>query len=337
MSISKLTPVFYYAGPADPTGGGGGAAAVADPPAAQPTPGQGSQDDGGGSDFWGMFPNVPEEMRGQLEPHLKQVQGHVTRVEQQLAQFKPILDSGYTPDQIQGLVKFSTDFDQKPLETWLRMAAALQEPGPDGQAIISDDLDIEILAKIAMGQDLDDDEPGAVQPPVGQGQPVQPGNLPPEVVEAMQAMQTRLEAAEAAVQRFEQQREADQTQAQQAAQTRLLNQQLGTIKQTLIDGGYPSELLEDDPETGANGTQLMRAALITANGNAENAIKLLQTQRASILKGFTQDTTGKPAPLKVDEVPRSPRRTREPKDSWEKGRAGATKFLRSQKQQAAQG
>src|SRR5438445_10841560 len=42
---------------------------------------------------WGLFPDVPETQRELLEPHLKNIQGHVTRMEQQYAPYKGLMDA----------------------------------------------------------------------------------------------------------------------------------------------------------------------------------------------------------------------------------------------------
>jgi hypothetical protein len=105
---------------------------------AAPTPQeQGQQTQQRESGFWGRFPTVPEDQRAALEPHLKQVQGYVTRLEQTyVAPFK-----GYTPQQVQGLAQFAKAFDTNPLQTFLGIAAQLQQAGT-----IHEDLDLEALA-----------------------------------------------------------------------------------------------------------------------------------------------------------------------------------------------
>lgn len=96
---------------------------------------------------WGLFPDVPEEQRPLLEPHLKKVQGHVTKLEQEHAPFKDLQS-----EQVQGLVQFEQAFNQDPMGVWLEMGKQLAASDMLGE------LDIDAVASIAAGEDVGDDE-----------------------------------------------------------------------------------------------------------------------------------------------------------------------------------
>lgn len=312
--IRNLIPGFYFEY-ADPAGSGGAATGqgVSDPTGAQPSgQGTGQPTEPTADQFWGLFPTVPEEQRSLLEPHLKNVQGHVTKLEQQYAPFKPFLEAGYTPDQVGGLMNFARSFDADPLQAWMELGQMLQ--GGD-QPLISQDLDFEILAKIARGEELEED-PG--QP---QMMPEQNGALPPELVQYIQGLEAKVNQLE---QGFTQQ----QNQAREAAQNRLLQQQFGTMRETLKNGGFPDDALTDEA---------LRSALITANGNVQAAIKFLTDQRSAILKSFTNSSGPEDLDLPNGAPPTPPKPTREPRDGFEAARAGATNYLKRQNRAAAQG
>src|SRR4051794_27036558 len=114
-------PIYYREVP-EPAGGGGASAGQGTPqPIVQPT-GQGAGEQESTADsLWGFFPDVPVEQREVLAPHLKNIQGHVTRLEQQLAPYKPFVNAGYTPEMVNGLASFATSFDRDPLQAWIEL------------------------------------------------------------------------------------------------------------------------------------------------------------------------------------------------------------------------
>jgi len=125
-------------------------------PAGAPTGAQGGQgqDDAGvqsgnsGGGFnWEMFPTVPEEQRSLLEPHIRGVQGHVTKLEQQYAPYKSVIDSGLKPEEVQGLIALNQAFDKDPVNTWLQLAANMQKQGA-----LSDDLDLDAVKLVLEGK-----------------------------------------------------------------------------------------------------------------------------------------------------------------------------------------
>ena len=73
-------------------------------------PPAGGQDLGGGESKgsegqfnWELFPDVPEDQRALLEPHLRNVQGHVTKMEQQYSPYKDLVEAKADPAEVKAL------------------------------------------------------------------------------------------------------------------------------------------------------------------------------------------------------------------------------------------
>src|SRR4051812_19095369 len=97
------------------------------PAPAQPPVGQGAAPEQAKPDgIRGMFPNVPDEQWPLFEPHIKDVQGHITKLEQAHAPFKPFVDAGVTPEAATALIQLSRDFDQNPIGVWMTLGQRLQ-------------------------------------------------------------------------------------------------------------------------------------------------------------------------------------------------------------------
>lgn len=321
MFTSLTHPTFLFEVPNDGGSGGGAPAAVSDPPApaVQPgvTPGQGAEQ-AGDDGFWGNFPNIPQEQRALLEPHLKAVQGHVTKLEQQLAPFKPFVEAGLSAEAAQGLLQFSNDFDGAPLDTWLRIGTMLQQQQlQDGTFVLDPEVDLEYLAAIARGENPEEG-------PVPQQQVV-PGTE--EIAGAEQAPVGQDPALLARIEQLEQALQRDQAQRAETVQDRLLQSRLTSMKDALTQSGWPEEAVTDE---------LLTAQLIMNQGNVEAATKALIDQRSSLLKGFVAANT-EPDDLEV-ELPgtQQPDRVRRPDDPFEKARGGAKGFLRRQNRAEAQ-
>jgi hypothetical protein len=307
MFITRFSPICF----AGDAGAGTGDPAPGNPTPQPGAPGQGQTDPNAGFN-WGLFPDVDEAMRPQLEPHLRNVQGHVTRLEQQMAPFKPFVDAGYTPDQVQGLAQFADSFAQDPAGTWLAMAKQLQDEGR-----IDQDLDLDAVARIAMGQG-----------PAPEEQPTQSqfeGVVPPQVAQYIAQLESRLSQLEGG---FEQ-----QNQAQRQAQNReLLNNAISTVREALIADGYPEEALTDIAINGA---------LVASRGQPQAAIQALQAQRTALLQGFTktnqENTAGKELHV-ANGGPKVPTKTPAKRgDPYAGARAGASQYLKTLNQGAAQG
>jgi hypothetical protein len=227
--------------------------------------------------FWGRFPNVPEDQRAVLEPHLKEVQRYVTRMEQQyVAPFK-----GYTPQQVQGLANFAKNFDANPLQVFLNMAQQLQQTG-----IIHDNLDLESLALIATGQDLPDDVAGASNS--NENDPW--ADAPPWALQ----IKARQDAEE-------QQRQESQRAEAERRENAVLDHSIKTLREKMVSAGFPEEL--------ANGwdERDLVARFITHNGSVEGVLKTLNDVRAAILKGAVQPNENDPTlPNGVPPTSRTP-------------------------------
>lgn len=302
MFIRRILTPFLYCETPDPGSGGAGGVAAA-PGAVQPA-GQGAPD-AGNSQFWGLFPNVPEDQRGTLEPHLRAVQSEVGRLQEAHAPFKDM-----NAQEVQGLVQFDARFRSDPLGTWMDMAKMMQEQGA-----IHADLDLETLVAIASGQEVPDD----ATPDAGiEG-------LDPAVAAHIQRLEARLGE-------FEQRDQQRTVQEQTQLQDRLLETQKGKMKETLVKAGYPEGMLTDE---------LLISSIIAHRGVPSAAVQTLMNQRNEILKGFTQTKQPKD---ELNVAGGGPQTTPEPKissrdadDPFAKARIGATSRLRRANRSEAQG
>lgn len=295
--------------PVENTGGGQGQ----DPQNVQPQPGQG--DSGatgtapkGGEGFnWELFPDVPEEQRPLLEPHLKNVQGHVTRLEQEHAPFKPFVEASLSAEDAQNLVNLHQAFDQDPVGTWIKLGENMQ-----GAQAMSDDLDLAQVKAILNGEDLDE-EGGEPSDEGGAGEEEMPGWA--------KQLQQELEA-----QKKERETQTQQQQKEQRQQH--LEQALGSMRTQLKEAGFNEEDLTD---------QRLTAALIANNGDQDKALQDLTGLRESVLKGFTSKGNGSPSGTNESDLnmpkgaPTPPDRTksRGPGKEFAEARAGAEQFLKS--------
>lgn len=261
--------------------------------------------------FWGRFPTVPEEQRAALEPHLKQVQAYVTRMEQAyVAPFK-----GYTPQQVRGLANFAKAFDAKPLETFEAIAADLQKKG-----VIHQDLDIQALSAVIRGQDPPEELEG---PEGGGSEVVDDGAGDPWEQAPPWAQEIRA--------RFQAQEQAEQEQArtiQQQKEDAVLDQQITTLKSRLKEAGYPDAYLQNKDLD-----KDLIARFIVHNGSAERVLNEMKNLRTTLLQGVVQPDDDNPVDL-PNGVPRSgsttQRRAKQnPRDPFAQASAGAEQHLRS--------
>lgn len=306
MFIRRILVPFLYCETPDPGSGGAGGTAVA-PGAVQSEPGQGAPAENGSQNFWGLFPNVPEEHRSMLEPHLRAIQGEVGRLQEAHAPFKD-----YNPQEVQGLVQFDARFRSDPVGTWMDMAKMMQEQGA-----LHEDLDLDTLAAVARGEDIPDEEDGTVEPGIE--------GLDPAVARHIQEMQARLDA-------FEERDQQRTVQQQTAVQDRLLETQKGKMKETLVKAGYPEELLTD---------QRIIASIIAHRGQISAATQSMMEERNAILKGFTQQKSTSDEELEVrnggPQSPAQPRvSVRERDDPFAQAREKATSRLRRANRAEAQ-
>lgn len=289
------------AAPAAPSGQGAAPATPAPqaPAGAQGSGGQGAQPTGGGFN-WGLFPDVPEGQRELLQPHLTNVLGHVTRMEQQYAPYKD-LTSMVQPDQVQNLQQFLQNYSQDPLATWLGLAQSLQEEG----VITNPEFSIEQLQAMAQGQP--------------QGEPQMPGaeDMPPWAQQMSQQLQQMTQAEEMRQQQ-EQQRQAEQ---EAQMQEQILNEAKGTIQGQLKAAGITEGLVTDE--------QIV-AALIAHNGDMNQVVQSFTGLRDGFLKGFTETNgQGPRQPTVRGDTPQAPKGSPRPRagDGFRQASIGAAQML----------
>lgn len=293
-----FSPSMFLMETPDPSGGVGGAG-TAVPGTALPGQGQPQQGQAG---FRQHFPNVPDEHWALIEPHIGQVEAHTTQLQQQLAPLQPILDAGYTPQSLQGLVSFDQKFNANPLQTWLELGNMLQQSQNGAAPAIHPDVDLEYLAAIARGQD----------PDAGSVPGTQPGADPSQVGDPQyQQLMAQLQAQQQEIASLKGGFEQERVQRETSVQDQLYARRTEQMKQALVQGGWPEELVTEE---------MMGSAIIMHRGDFAKAAKALLDQRSAMLKGFTQNRQTDPPPTNLPNgAPSSP--TREPQgrnrnDPW---------------------
>lgn len=277
-------------------------------PEGAPGPASQQQQRQGNQGFWGRFPNVPEEHREMLEPHLKGVQAHVTRLEQQLAPFK-----GMSPQAVNGLAQFARQFDANPKQMFLTIAADLQRRG-----ILHEALDLEALQAVIDGVDPDGE---AVEEELPDGNGDIWAEAPPWALELRQGLQGQQEREQQAAR-----------QKQEATEDAMLTKTLATMKAKLTEAGYPAEWMTDARLT---------AQLLTHGGNATAAIKDAVDGRNLMLKGLVKPKPGDQEPTMPRGVPphkksTAPSDALKQRDPIKAAGAGAEQYLRRAAQEAQQ-
>jgi hypothetical protein len=249
-----------------------------------------------------MFPNIPEQHRVLLEPHLREVQAHITKLEQQHAPFKTFADAGFTPEQTTGLLQFAQAFDNNPLGMWLRLGIELQNSGQ-----IDGDLDLEQVQAVALGQqgpgDIGDSE-----------------EMEFESQDPLAELSQRLDA-------FEQRDQDRETTRRQQTEDQLLQRQLVSMQETLKEAG-----LEDVSD------EELIARIITANGDPDKAVQSLVGFRDSVVKGFTERKSGEPNPLEMPKgSPQAPKKPEtRPGDPFREATIAAQQALEARNAAAVQ-
>jgi hypothetical protein len=252
-----------------------------------------------------MFPDVPEEQRALLEPHLRNVQGHVTKMEQQYAPYKSVIDSGISGDELQGLIALNQSFNQDPVNAWLQLAANMQQ-----QNLLSDDLDLDAVRAILEGKaEIDDGTEGSEGTPGADGD---------EVPQYVREMQDELRA-------LREEREGEAQSKKAEAQQQQLEQTLTGMKAQLKEAGFTDEQLGTEEFE-----NLLTSAIITARGNPDEALKQILALRDSTMKGLA----GKPKDggkgeddLELEGSPKVPASRGRGVRGFEKAHAGAAQFL----------
>lgn len=289
----------------------------APPPASQPAAtGQGESGQGGGtgqgqgSNFnWGLFPSVPEDQRGLLQPHLTNVLGHVTQMEQRMAPYKGLMEF-VQPDQAQNLVQFLQNYSQDPLATWQGLAQSLLEDG----TITSPNFSMDALQAL-----------------LAEAQGPAPGteDMPPWAQEMAQKMEGVNNWIQQQAQAEEQRQQAEQQRQQEA----LLTEAKQTIRQQLTDAGIPqSERFITDEQ--------IVSSLIAHQGDIQQVVTGFSNLRSGFLGDFTNQNAGGAKPPTVNgkapEAPKGGLRGRKG-DGFRSASIGAQQMLAQAAQAEGQG
>jgi hypothetical protein len=297
----------------------GGEAVAGAPPAAangngqgagaQQPPQPGAQQDG----FRQMFAGIDDNTWTQVEPSLRQVQGHITRLEQASSVAKPFIEAGVTPEQSQQILTFVQNYNNDPVGTFLNMAAQLQAAG-----VIHEDVDLEDLEAAVYG------EPSAEEGQPYNGQPELQSDasmgLPPEV-------QQRMDQLQEAVEVLLDEREQNQTQQETRRQDALRERAMTSVREQLTQAKVP--VPSDD---------MLLAAIIANRGDIQRATKSIVDYSGSTLENLRQSRQeGTDPQMPRGAPPTRQRQTRQPRDAFEAARPGAEQALRRANEQAAQG
>jgi len=282
---------------------------------AQPgAPGQGAQQGqptaAGKSDGfnWGLFPDVPETQRELLEPHLKNIQGHVTRMEQQYAPYQGLIQA-VEPGQVENLLAFLNGYGENPMNTLLGIAAQLMEDGTIPQSVTIDG-----LQQFLGGQQLGAPAPEEAQPG--------PEQIPSWAQELMGRMDT-----------YDQAQQAQETAQIEAEQDAVLNQAKADIRAQLTQAGIPENIVDDN---------MIVSSIIANNGDPVATATMLQNMRDQFLGNFTNSRNGgSQAPRVEGQLPQPTegKKGGRPSSKDDKGfdsaKLGAEQFLRQQAQMGA--
>jgi hypothetical protein len=269
----RIKSFVVYETPGGASGGGGApvAPAAPTPPTPTPQPGAPGQGQGQGDGFrQTYFPNVPDDQWSLMEPHLQNINKHVTQTEQR---FAPL--ARYTPQAVQGIAQFVQGLEQDPRGQWIQLATLLQQRGD-----IDPDLDLEYLALLAEGKDPD-------ATPASNGAGPQLGGLPPEVQQLIQGLQQQVQELS---KNFTQTQQTQQQRVEDAA----LNRNLDYMKAELKKGGMPESVLEGD-----EARQRLLASFVAHRGNAQAAVQAELNHRNALL-GTLTNAPPKPGEKQLD-------------------------------------
>jgi hypothetical protein len=304
-------------------GSAGAPPAQGAPPAAQPpASGQGASGQGqstgqsqGSSFNWGLFPSVPENQRELLQPHLTNVLGHVTRMEQQYAPYKGLLDA-IQPDQVQGLLQFIDNYNSSPLETWMGLGQSLQQDG----TIQNPNFSIEALQALVQAQQ----EAGMGG---AQGQMGDMGDMPPWA----QAMQQSLQSLTQFMDTQQQAQQAQQQAEMQRQNDAMLTEARGQIRAQLTAAGIPDGIISDEDIT---------SALITHQGDMNAVVQRFTSLRDAFTGNFVNTNANGQRPLTINGAPpQAPGGGLKEKkgDGFRSASKAAEQYLMQANQAAAQG
>jgi len=256
---------------------------------------------GDGQFNWGLFPDVPEAQRELLQPHLRNIQGHITRMEQQNAPYQPLTQM-VQPDQVENLVGFLNGYNADPVATVIGLVQQLQQEG---------NITAEQLQQLT----------GQQQVPAAQNGLAQPGQEE-QVPQWAQELQQRLAQQDA-------EREAQAAQQQEAEMAQVMDQAKTNIRAQLTQGGIDESLVTDP---------MIVAAIIASDGDEQAAANMFSSLRDGFLGAFTNGKTTPGTPPAVQgQLPVTPKPTGRRGDSFGAAKQGAKQFLAQQRQMAEAG
>ena len=262
--------------------------------------GTGAAQQQGGTFNWGLFPDVPEAQRELLQPHLTNVLGHVTRMEQQMAPYRGFMDN-VSADDVEGVMGFLTNYQNDPVATWLGMAQGLVESG----AISAPGFSIDALQALIAGQ-----VPGA--PQVG-AQATAGEEIPAWAQEMRQQLQT-----------YQQQEQQRQQQAEMQQQEQILNEAHASIREQLTAAGVPEQALNNitPPQ--------LTAAIIANEGDVTKAVQSLIGLRDTFTGAFVQQGGQGPSQPVINGDLSTPKKGGRRGDSFKQASLGAEQMLKQQ-------
>lgn len=277
--------------------------------------GQGQQDG-----FWGLFPNVPEEMRGELEPHLKGIQSYITKREMEFAPFKPLIEGGYQPQDIQAVMQFGEQLQQDPVGTVIGLLERLQETGA-----VHAEMDLDAVRAAAEGRFEEETGglPGDITEPAVSGQE---GGIPDWAMALQQQNQQIL-------QRFQQQ----DAQTQQRTQDALLKNRVGQFSQELEKAGINVSETFEDPKAAE---KWLVANLMTHGMDVGAAVQGVIGFKEAAMKGLVDETDESHGTNDLElprGVPSKPRAPGGRQDAYAKANAAALNDLQRNIRANAQG
>lgn len=241
---------------------------------------------------WELFPDVPEDQRGLLEPHLKKTQAHVTRLEQQIAPFKDILGSEEGIQGLQGLLAFDEAFTNDPKGVWTDLTRNMIETG----ALTPDVLQ---SFEFDQGDEAGDDGDGEVDP-------------------ILTDLQRRLDERDEADARSKQQ-------LQEQVSQELLSRQVNAISGKLAEAGLE---VNDDNREAINDSIV--AHIIVAKGNPTKALELMMGTIQGSRRALEQSKEPKVAPMPNGAPPTNKQPQPRGRNGFDHASQGARQFLEKQ-------
>lgn len=241
---------------------------------------------------WELFPDVPEDQRGLLEPHLKKTQAHVTRLEQQIAPFKDVLGSEDGIQGLQGLIAFDQAFSEDPKGVWTDLTRNMIEAGT---------LTPDILQSFGFDQGDEEEDDGD-------------GEIDPTVADLQRRLDERDEMDAQTKQQFQEQ-----------VSQELLNRQVSSISDQLAKAGLD---VTDDNREAVN--ESIVAHIIVAKGNPQKALELMMNTIQSSRRALEKSKETQDPSMPKGVPPTRKQSGRRSKNGFDQANQGAKQFLERQ-------